>query len=112
MVTKFKSINGKFIQLSSSSIYEPEFDGSDYESDNDKVRLTGQLHNIYELIKDGSWRTLKEIAEKTGYGESSISSQLRNLRKDRFGNHDIRKRHRGDRKNGLFEYRLILTEME
>jgi hypothetical protein len=49
---------------------------------------------------------LEEIAIVTGDGESSISAQLRNLRKPQFGSFVITRRPRGDRDHGLFEYHL------
>jgi len=67
-----------------------KFDGSDIEPC-DNTRLTGQILDIYNLMKDGNKRTLRGISDLTGYGESSISAQLRNLRKDRFGSHQIEK---------------------
>jgi hypothetical protein len=88
----------------------PVFDGADYIPEFDNKRLTGQIKTIYFLMIDGSWRTLRDIESLTGYGQASISAQLRNLRKDRFGNHEILKRYKGDRKLGLFEYKLIIKE--
>lgn len=78
----------------------PEFDGAAYEPSKDKGRLTGQLERVYEAVKDGRWLTLAGIASRTGDPEASISAQLRNLRKSRFGAWDIRKRRAGNR----FEY--------
>ena len=89
---------------------KPVFDGSDYIPEFDNKRLTGQIKTIYFLMIDGNWRTLKEIENLTGYGQASISAQLRHLRKERFGNHEILKRHKGERKTGLFEYKLIVKE--
>lgn len=85
----------------------PHFDGKEYIKELDQKRLTGQLKDIYNLMIDGKWRTLSEIRETLNYPESSISAQLRHLRKDRFGNHVVNKRRRGERKNGLFEYQLL-----
>lgn len=42
--------------------------------------------------KFGAWLTLKEIARLTGYGEASISAQLRHLRKPQYGRFVLRKR--------------------
>lgn len=89
----------------------PDFDGSEYNALFDKVRLTGQLHRLYELMKDGVFRTLSEIENKTGIPPASISAQLRNLRKDRFGAHTVNKRVRGEREMGLFEYQLIINQL-
>lgn len=88
----------------------PEFDGSDYVPELDKKRLTGQMHDIFELMKDGEWRTLDEIAKILNHPQASISAQLRNFRKERFGGHKVNKRRRGDREAGLFEYQLELVE--
>ena len=85
-----------------------EFSGSDYVPLFDNKRLTGQIKRIYSCMSDGKWRTLSEIEEVTGDGQSSISAQLRNLRKADFGTHNVDKRRRGDRTEGLFEYKLEL----
>ena len=88
---------------------EIRFNGSDYVPEYDNIRLTGQLKRVYNAMRDGKWRTLSEIEKLTGDPQASISAQLRHLRKPRFGNHQVNKRLRGDRKNGLFEYQLILN---
>ena len=95
-------------QLSFLKDPELRFDGSDYDPKKDNKRLTGQILRIYEVMKDGKWRTLGEIEAQTGDPQSSISAQLRHLRKQRFGSHTVNKRPRGKRENGLFEYQLIV----
>lgn len=45
-------------------------------------------------MKDGKARTLKEIEDITGDPQSSISAQLRNLRKASFGSHVVTKQRR------------------
>ena len=85
---------------------ETAFEGSDYKAEFDFKRLTGQIRRIFITMKDGQWRTLGEISATTGDGESSISAQLRNMRKERYGTHSILKRRRGEPSNGLFEYKL------
>ncbi len=84
------------------------FDGSDYNPEFDDKRLTGQIKRVFDCMKDGKFRTLSEIEEITGDGQSSISAQLRHMRKERFGGNTVEKQHRGDKKNGLYEYKLIL----
>lgn len=81
------------------------FSGSDYNAALDEQRLTGQVLRIYDLMKDGKWRTLSEIEAVTRDGQSSISAQLRNLRKPSFGSHKVEKRRRTEQ--GLFEYRIL-----
>lgn len=84
-----------------------EFDGPDYEPENDRKRLTGQIERVFNLMRDGKWRTLSEIEKATGDPAASISAQLRHLRKPRFGSFTVEKQRRGDRKAGLFEYRVL-----
>jgi hypothetical protein len=84
----------------------PHFNGPDYDPKMDHGRLTHQLDRIRNLMIDGRWRTLGEIRSATGDPESSISAQLRHLRKPRFGAYKIDKRRRGVGRRGLFEYRL------
>lgn len=83
------------------------FNGSDYIPKFDDTRLTGQINRVWNCMKDEKWRTLAEIQKETGDPQASISAQLRHLRKKRFGSHEVNKRSRGERINGLFEYQLI-----
>ena len=88
---------------------EMDFEGSDYVREFDQSRLTGQLLRVFDLMKDSRWRTLGEIANVTRDPESSISAQLRHLRKEKWGSHTVEKRRRGDESIGLFEYKLIVN---
>jgi hypothetical protein len=72
------------------------FDGETYDAARDEKRLTKQLGRVYAVVRSGDWHTLAEIAERTGDPEGSISARLRDLRKSRFGSHDIRKRRTGN----------------
>ena len=83
-----------------------KFDGSDYEHEHDNVRLSGQIQRVYDAIKDGDWYTLDQINRITGDPHASVSAQLRNLRKERFGSHVVEKRYKGNRASGLWEYSL------
>lgn len=82
------------------------FNGPAYEHAVDAPRLVRQHERIRDLMLDGRWRTLDEIAMATGDPAASVSAQLRHLRKPRFGSHVVDKRARGDRAVGLFEYRV------
>ncbi len=57
--------------------------------------------------EDGGWMTLRELGELTGYGEASISAQIRHLRKDQFGGFLVAKRRRWMDKRGTWEYRIL-----
>jgi len=86
--------------------FNAEFDGSDYKSKHDKNRLKGQILRVFNAVKLGGWFTLDELHHITNDPHASISAQLRHLRKEKFGAYNIEKRPRGDRSNGLWEYRL------
>ena len=88
------------------------FNGPDYEPENDQARLSQQHVRIRELMRDGAWRTLGEIEAVTKDPQASISAQLRHLRKPRFGSWIVLKRRRGDRKRGLYEYRLAGQQVD
>ncbi len=81
------------------------FDGDDYVDERDRPRLRGQILRIFNLMKDGNWRTLASIEASTGDPPASISAQLRHLRKARFGAHKVEREHNG---RGLYSYRLVL----
>jgi hypothetical protein len=68
-------------------------------------RLAAQTKDIFNLMKDGVWRTLAEIEAETGYPQAGVSAQLRHLRKLRFGGHTLRKRRRPY--GGAWEYKFI-----
>lgn len=88
---------------------ELRFDGADYSPERDNPRLKGQLLRVWDVMKDGRWRTLREIATQTNDPEASVSAQLRHLRKDRFGAHQIEREYIT---NGLYKYRLIINQGE
>jgi hypothetical protein len=83
------------------------FDGSDYVSERDDARLTGQLLRVWNCISSGEWKTLHQISAETKDPEASISAQLRHLRKPRFGSHTIEKQYIG---NGLYKYKLNIEK--
>jgi hypothetical protein len=59
----------------------------------------------------GVWQTLAELREITGWGEASISAQIRNLRKPAHGSHIIEKRRRVDADAPMgfcWEYRMMV----
>lgn len=84
-----------------------QFAGAGYNARLDQERLSGQTLRIYDLMKDGVYRTLEEIKSATGFPEASISAQLRHLRKERFGFHTINRKRAGNDICGLWEYQLI-----
>jgi len=85
---------------------ENRYNGPVYDPIHDNKRLDKQIGRVFDCMIDGRWRTLKEIACVTDDPEASVSAQLRHLRKPRFGSYHVDKRNRGQRGNGLFEYKL------
>src|SRR5262245_55332988 len=81
------------------------FDGADYQPDRDDSRLSLQFWRIWNLMRDGVWRTLPQIELATGDPGASISAQLRHMRKPRFGSHTVNRRYLHD---GLWEYQLVI----
>jgi hypothetical protein len=79
--------------------------GPAYDGNRDRARLHKQHEGIRDwMLTHGGWRTLIEIREALGYPESSISAQLRHLRKRQFGSYCVEKRRRHGA--GTWEYRV------
>lgn len=83
------------------------FNGADYVPSRDNERLCSQMERVFNVMSDGEWHTLWQVSDATGAPESSVSAQLRHLRKPRFGGHMVERRHVA---KGLFEYRLIINK--
>ena len=86
----------------------PDFSGPVYEREYDLERLTTQKEKVFEVMKCGNWRTLGRISHLTGAPEASASAMLRAFRQTRHGGHTVNRRRRGNPRQGLFEYQLIL----
>ena len=83
------------------------FGGITYAPALDHARLTGQLLRVFELMKDGQWRTLAEIAAVVGGTEAAVSARLRDLRKSKYGAREVFRQ----RVNaGLWKYRIDIHE--
>ena len=93
--------------LTNLNLRNAVFNGPDCDPGRDDERLTSQSIRIFDLMIDGQWRTLRQIANVTGDPESSVSAQLRHLRKPRFGGHVVKRKHI---KNGLNQYQLLRHE--
>lgn len=85
------------------------FNGPDYDRGRDSERLTLQHERVLAVMQDYRPHTLSEIADITGDPESSVSAQLRHLRKERFGSHEITKTYLG---HGLYEYLLVRSDAQ
>jgi hypothetical protein len=92
----------------SNQLELPLFNGADYVPAIDHARLSVQFQRIFDLMKDGKWRTLAAIAAITKDPPASISAQLRHMRKERFGAHTVNRQRTGEPASGLFEYQLVV----
>lgn len=75
----------------------------------DVPRLAGQLATIFNLMRDGKFRTLAQIAGAAECLETSASARLRDFRKARFGSHTVVSRP-VESVALVYEYRLIINE--
>jgi len=82
----------------------PQFDGATFQPERDGERLTRQLDRVKELMLDGQWRSLPQIAALVGGSEAGVSARLRDLRKPRNGAYTVNRRHVED---GLHEYQVV-----
>jgi len=83
------------------------FSGSDYKPARDQERLTQDYAKIKELMSDGKWRTIREVADATGSPDGSASAHMRAMRKKANGGHTVVKKYEG---NGKYLYRLIINQ--
>lgn len=54
--------------------------GKTYDPAKDGQRLGKQLAAVLALMRDGQWRTLRQISDATGYPEASVSARLREIK--------------------------------
>ena len=74
------------------------------------TNLKGRTREILEILREGSWITVEELSNRTGYDrQGSISALCRNLRKKKHGSHNVIGRYNTDR---VYEYKLIQEEEE
>lgn len=83
------------IPTPAGATFDPEIDGP---------RLAQQQRKVFDLMKDGQWRTLAKIAAETGAPEASVSARLRDLRRVGL----TVERRRFDAHAGLWLYRVAL----
>lgn len=82
----------------------PHFDGMTYDAVRDHVRLTGQLAQVSQVLSDRQWHTLSDIAERVSGSQAGVSARIRDLRKPKFGRHEIDREYVSA---GLWRYRMV-----
>jgi len=83
----------------------PIYDGATYSQQRDGKRLNAQCQKVFDVMKDGQWRTLREISDMTGAPEASVSARLRDFRKVAFLSAKVE---REFVRQGLHRYRLVV----
>lgn len=81
-------------------------DGFTFNAEQDEDRLNKQSRDVWRVMSDRRWHTLREISARTGHPEASVSARLRDFRKPRFGQHTVH-RQREAFGQGTFEYLLV-----
>ena len=84
-------------------VVNPDFDGDDYVADRDNARLINQIDKVRMYMENAGYLTVKQIAADLKQPEPSVSAQIRNLRKDRFGARTVNREYRG---NGCYAFKL------
>jgi hypothetical protein len=79
------------------------FDGPTFDQARDGDRLNAQLGRVLAVLKDHRWHTLGDISSQTHDPQASISARIRDLRKARYGGHEVKRRYV---ERGLWEYKL------
>jgi len=67
----------------------------------DAKRLGRQLSAVFDLMREGEWRTLAELSEAIGASDASVSARLRQLRAM---GHTVDRRRIAE---GVFAYRVV-----
>jgi hypothetical protein len=83
--------------------------GTTFVQEIDGHRLNAQQAAVYSLMRDGRFRTLREIEDLTGFPQASISARLRDLRKAPL-NRDVQRRRR-ESQGGTWEYAVLAPEV-
>ncbi len=87
------------------------FDGDTYNHRRDQRRLDSAFVTVFRLMRDGRWRSLKDIMIATcfRFSEVNVSSRLRDYRKEKFGSHTVDTRIVIIDGRPVYQYRLTIN---
>ncbi len=91
------------------------FNGPVYDPAKDNQRLEKQIGRVFDIMKDGKKRSLQRIQadieskHKIKDPESSISAQLRHLKKPRFGGYTVNKERATDGGTWVYWLEVVLV---
>lgn len=74
--------------------------------DCDLPRLTSKARKIWDIMADGQWHNLNDVAAFLGYPHSSVTACVRAFRFKKNGGHTV-ERLRALEGRGTFLYRLV-----
>ena len=96
----------KVAALRTSSLFDtaPRFDGQTFDPVLDADRLRRQLGRVFNVMRDGRWRTLRELAAAVEWRRRP-SRPACGISETKTRARDVQRRRRGC--GGLFEYRLL-----
>lgn len=83
---------------------KPVIHGSTFSEARDGERLRSLHTRVFDLMRDGQWRTLDSIRLVTGGSEGGVAARLRSFRDFKNGGHVVERRSVDG--GGLYEYRL------
>lgn len=97
-------------QIDLLSFVPPPVQGATFDSGLDGERLSEQCRRVFELMRDGAWRTLAMIGEGADAPEASASARCRDLRRW-LAEHcaGTVERKRDEHIPGLHWYRVVLN---
>ena len=84
--------------MSDADTCDPERDGQ---------RLATLQARVAEAVADGDWWSLQNLARETGGSEAAVSARLRDMRKAKYGGHQVHRQHLA---HGLWVYSLEVAE--
>jgi hypothetical protein len=97
------------VQQESLFTRAPRFESGVDLSASDHIRLGAQIKRVLDVLSDGRWYTVPELQDEI-FGrfqirdpEPSLSAQIRNLKKQKHGGHDIRRIRLGN----VYKFRLV-----
>ena len=85
----------------------PDFDGETYDRERDHTRHSSALARVKEILSDGEWHSIAEVADRANISPAATSARFRDLRKEKFGGHAVERKNLG---GGFWQYRLVLGE--
>lgn len=79
--------------------------GRQHKAEGGSIMVEGSSirERVYNLMKDGRWRSLEDIQAKVGGTLPSVSARLRDLRKEKYGGHTVESRRKTE---SIYVYRL------